>query len=201
MLYINIKKNNFACWKISSVPKLKSWHSGQLLIYSPQLVISIISDQNLLKSQHFIHWKRHTFARCSLTKLRLWRICSLDVIICWSSVRLCRNSSNDCAVQDFTAVSLLVVEDWCVMVASDSELAISKLSGVNGNPSDDKVLLSFSLFSCDLSWDNAVSLLIPVAPELWLLTRQGRFGVILEVPYRLQRLTRWLRLWFVYINI
>jgi len=184
------------CWKFSSVIKLI-----QSLCLDQSVLITLSSSCHyqwqIFKNLNILFFQRHTFDRCSLTKLRLWRVCSLDAILCRSSVRLCRNSSNDWAVQEFTAVSPLVL-DGCVTSASDSELAISELTGVNGNPSVDAVLLFSSQFTGDKSWDNGISRLILAAAELWLDRRQGRFGVTLEVPYRLQRLTCWLRLWFLY---
>jgi len=47
-----------------------------------------------------------------------------------------------------------------------------------------------SPFSGDPLWETGVPLLTLAAAEQWLAGRHGRFGVILEVPYRLQRLTR-----------
>ena len=113
-------------------------------------------------------------------------------MLCLSSTRLFLNSSNDCTATDFTVVSLLVFWGVPVSLALDSALTRSELCGI------DAVSFSLSQFSSDLSWENGWSLLILVDPGDLRVVRQGRFGVVLDVPYRLQRLMRWLRLWLIY---
>ena len=131
-----------------------------------------------------------TFARCSLTKLRLRRVSSLDAMLLLSSVRLCRNSSSECVAGDSTeavfAMRLsLVFRGVLEQSVPDAVLTAirSELHGVDGKLFDDAVSFSSVQFSNDTSWDVD-----------WLAVKHGRFGVPLEVPYWPQRFKHWLKL-------
>ena len=137
--------------------------------------------------RHKTYSRQHTFVRCNLTRLRLCRVCSLDATLCLSSARLHRKPSNDCAVLDSTGTSLLAFQG--VLFA----LTVSKSERCGVDKESSAVAVSFSLSQCSGEYG-----VILAAGVDWLVVRQGRFGVVPEVPYRLQRLR--LKLWLIYTH-
>ena len=137
---------------------------------------------------------QQTFVRCCFTKLRLRRVCSFAAMLRWSSFLRCLKCSNDCGVRKFDDVSVVVF--WGVLLASDTAITgtWSELCDIDGEFSIATDSFSLSKSASDLSLEHGRSQLLLVADGDKFVERQGRFGVKLEVPYRLLRLRRWLKL-------